>query len=95
MLEKLQQMIKAYGELEARLGQPSVLEDQKEYTRLAKEHAVQSELIRHARDYVTAVADLEAAREILRAEADAEMKEFAQTEIAEPQQVALSRTKSH
>jgi peptide chain release factor 1 len=60
-----------------------VLADQKEYTRLAKEHASQAELVKLARAYVSAGDDLSAARELLRSESDAEMKEFAQQEIAE------------
>jgi peptide chain release factor 1 len=83
MREKLQQIIDAYAELEARLGDPAVLADQKEYTRLAKEYASQAELVKLARAYVSAGDDLSAARELLRSESDAEMKEFAQQEIAE------------
>jgi peptide chain release factor 1 len=83
VLEKLTQMIAAYDELEARLGESAALADQKEYTRLAKEHAAQSELIRCARAYVAATRDLEDAKDMLRAESGTEMKEFAQTEIAE------------
>ncbi|MDR1422327.1 MAG: peptide chain release factor 1 [Coriobacteriales bacterium] len=83
MYEKLQQIIKAYAELEARLGDPGVLADQKEYTRLAKEHATQGELVRQARAFVQASDELAAARELLKSESDPEMKEFAQSEIAE------------
>jgi peptide chain release factor 1 len=83
MREKLQQIIDAYTELESRLGDPAVLADQKEYTRLAKEHSSQAELVKQARAYVSASDELEAARELLRSESDAEMKDFAQQEITE------------
>ncbi|MDR1184591.1 MAG: peptide chain release factor 1 [Coriobacteriales bacterium] len=83
MRERLQQIINAYAELEARLGDPAVLADQREYTRLAKEHASQAELVRKARVYVVATDDLLGAKELLRSESDPEMKEFAQQEIAE------------
>jgi peptide chain release factor 1 len=83
MRERLQQIINAYAELEARLGDPAVLANQREYTRLAKEHASQAELVRKARVYVTANSDLLGAKELLRSESDPEMKEFAQQEIAE------------
>ncbi|MDR0347788.1 MAG: peptide chain release factor 1 [Coriobacteriales bacterium] len=83
MQERLQQIINAYAELEARLGDSAVLADQKEYARLAKEHSSQAELVRQARAYVSASDELVAARELLRSESDAEMKEFAQQEIAE------------
>jgi peptide chain release factor 1 len=83
MHKRLQQIIDAYAELEARLGDPAVLADQKEYTRLAKEHSSQADLARQARSYVSATDELLAARELLRSESDPEMKEFAQQEIAE------------
>lgn len=79
MLEKLQKIITAYEELEARLGDPAVLADQKEYNRLAKEFANQGQLATKARDYVQASKDLQEAKEML---GDPDMKEFAQEEIA-------------
>lgn len=83
MRETLQQIIDAYAELEAKLGDPAVLADQKEYTRLAKEHSSQSELAKQALAYVDATDELVSAKELLRSESDQEMKEFAQQEIAE------------
>ncbi|MCL1890894.1 MAG: peptide chain release factor 1 [Coriobacteriia bacterium] len=85
MREKLQQIIDAYAELEAKLGDPAVLADQKEYIRLTKEHSAQSELVRNARTYVQAANDIQGAKELLRTESDPEMKEFAQAEIDEHQ----------
>ena len=41
MKEKLQKIIEAYDELQAKMGDPAVLADQKEYNRLAKEYAYQ------------------------------------------------------
>ena len=82
MYEKLQQMIQSYAELESKLSDPAILADQKEYTRLAKEHAAQAELARMATAYVSAYDDREAARELL-SESNAETKEFAHAEIAE------------
>ncbi|NLG10818.1 MAG: peptide chain release factor 1 [Coriobacteriaceae bacterium] len=81
MREKLQQIINTYAELERKLSDPAVLADQKEYTRLAKEHSSQGYLARSARAYVTASDELAAAKEMLHTESDAEMKEFAQQEI--------------
>ncbi|MGI6105738.1 MAG: peptide chain release factor 1 [Raoultibacter sp.] len=79
MQEKLQKIITAYEELESRLGDPAVLADQKEYNRLAKEFSSQGPLAVKAREYIAAVEDLKAAKEML---ADADMKEFAQEEIS-------------
>ena len=85
MFEKLQQIVDAYEELESRLGDPAVLADQKEYTRLAKEHSAQADLARHARAYVQASKDLQTAKELQRGESDPEMKKFAESEIDELQ----------
>jgi len=94
MREKLQQIISAYAELEARLGDPAVLADQKEYTRLAREHSAQAELVRDARAYVQAADDIATAKELLRTETDPEMKEFAQAEIEEHQATLVNLEES-
>ena len=86
MYERLQQIIASYHELEAKLSDPAVLADQKQYTRLAKEHSAQAELAKIAANYVGAADDCQAARELL-AEGDAETKEFAQAEIAQNTQL--------
>ena len=85
MYEKLQQIIASYRELEAKMSDQAVIADHREYTRLAKEHAAQSELVRMATLYIQANDDRDAARELL-SEGDAETKEFAQLEIAENSQ---------
>lgn len=79
MREKLEHIIDAYEELQAKMGDPAVLADQKEYNRLAKEYASQGPLVAKAREFVQAEDDLEAAKEML---ADPDMKEFAQEEIS-------------
>lgn len=78
-IEKLEKIIAAYGDLGERLGDPAVLSDQKEYTRLAKEYSNQGPLAHAAQKYVSDIKDLAEAKEML---SDADMKEFAQEEIA-------------
>lgn len=80
MREKLVKIIEAYEDVQARMGDPAVLADQKEYNRLAKEYSNQGPLAHRAQEYVQAADDLAAAREML---SDADMKEFALEEIAE------------
>ena len=80
MREKLEKIIAAYEELQAKMGDSAVLANQKEYNRLAKEYASQGPLVKQARAYVQAENDLAAAKEML---SDPDMKEFAQEEIAE------------
>ena len=81
MPEKLEKIIAAYQELEQKLMDPSVASDPKEYARLAKEHAGQSELVEKAREYLGALDDIEAAKEMLH-EADADEKAMLQEDIA-------------
>ncbi len=79
MRDKLAKIIAAYEELQTKMGDPAVLGDQKEYNRIAKEYANQGPLVKKAREYLQAIDDLEAAKEML---SDPDMKEFAQEEIA-------------
>lgn len=79
MRDKLEKIIKGYEELQDKLGDPAVLSDQKEYTRLSKEYANQGPLVAKAREYVQACDDIADAKEMLD---DADMKEFAQETIA-------------
>ena len=79
MKQKLADFLVAYADLQRRMGDPEVIADQKEYSRLAKEYSDQGALAKKAKEYVSAMDDLEAAKEML---ADPDMKEFAQEEIA-------------
>ena len=81
MPEKLEKIIAAYRELEQKLMDPAVASDPKEYARLAKEHAGQTELVEKAREYLGALDDIEAAKEMLH-EADADEKAMLQEDIA-------------
>ena len=75
MKEKLEKFLSAYQELQDKMGDPAILADQKEYNRLAKEYADQGPLAKKASEYISAMDDLEAAKEML---SDADMKELAQ-----------------
>jgi peptide chain release factor 1 len=79
--ERLRSIFDAYDELTARMGDPAVLADQKEYTRLAREHRSRTQLADKAREYVTAADELEAAKEMLRGEPDQDIKDMASEEI--------------
>ncbi|MDO4291538.1 MAG: peptide chain release factor 1 [Eggerthellaceae bacterium] len=80
MRDKLAKIIAAYEDLQDRLGDPEVLADQKEYTRLSKEYANQGPLVEKAREYLAACGDIDDAKEMLD---DPDMKEFAQETISE------------
>lgn len=82
MRDKLEKLIAAYEELEKKLGDPEIIQDQKEYTRLAKEHSSQADLVARAREYLSALDDIEAAKEMLH-DADSEEKAMLQQDIAD------------
>ena len=65
MRDRLIALLEAYRELERKLSDPAVYNDQKEYARLAKEHASQAELAEKAQAYLSALDDIEAAKELL------------------------------
>ena len=81
MRDKLTKIIQAYEELEQKLMDPAVVSDPKEYARLAKEHASQAELVARAREYLGALDDIEAAKEMLH-EAYADEKAMLQEDIS-------------
>ncbi len=82
MEDKLQKLIAAYEELEKRMVDPSVVSDPKEYARIAKEHADQSQLVAKAREYLTALDDIEVAKEMIHEESDPDEKAMLQEDIA-------------
>ncbi|MFZ2755869.1 MAG: peptide chain release factor 1 [Atopobiaceae bacterium] len=83
MRDKLQKLIAAYAELERKLADPAVVSDQTEYTRLAKEHSSQADLVEKARAYLGALDDIDAAKELLHEESDPEAKSALQADISE------------
>ncbi len=83
MYDKLKKIIEAYKELEAKLGDPEVMADMKEFTRLSKEYAGQKELVAAAEEYVSLSDQLTSAKEVLKNETDPDFKELAQEEISE------------
>ncbi|MBR3235836.1 MAG: peptide chain release factor 1 [Atopobiaceae bacterium] len=82
MRDKLEKLLDAYAELEKRMVDPAVVSDPKEYARIAKEHANQAELAAKAREYLSALDDIEVAKEMLRETSDADEKEMLQEDIA-------------
>jgi peptide chain release factor 1 len=62
---------------------PAVVADQKEYARLAKEHANQAELVERAREYLGALDDINVAKEMLHETSDADEKDMLQQDIAD------------
>lgn len=82
MGDKLEKLIAAYEELEKKMVDPAVVSDPKEYARIAKEHANQAALVEKAREYLTALDDIEAAKEMLHEESDPEERAMLQEDLA-------------
>ena len=82
MGDKLEKLIAAYEELEKKMVDPAVVSDPKEYARIAKEHANQADLVEKAREYLTALDDIEAAKEMLHEESDPEERAMLQEDLA-------------
>jgi len=86
MRDKLAQILGSYRELTEKLGDPDVLGDQREYTRLAKEHAEMTQLAGKIEQYFGVLDGIEDAEEMLHTETDADMKELAREELHELQE---------
>lgn len=81
MREKLKQLLEANSELEKKLVDPEVVAVPAEYARLAKEHASQAPLVEKAQQYVKALDDIEAAKEMLHETSDVDEKAMLQEDI--------------
>ncbi len=81
MRERLEDILRSYEELTAKLADPAVLADQKEYARLAREQSAQKPLAEKAREYVTVLDELAGAKDLHAHESDPEMREFAADEV--------------
>ena len=83
MRDKLQSILSSYDEITAKLSDQAVLNDQKEYARLAKEHSGMTQLANKIREYFGVLDGIAEAREMLKTESDHDMKELAKAELEE------------
>lgn len=86
MLDKLEAIQDRYYYLEEKLSDPEVLADMKQFAKINKEYKDLTEVVETFKSYKQNASNLESAREVLR-EADPEMKEMAEMEIAELQPI--------
>ena len=78
--EKLEKILKAYEDLQNKMGDQNVVSNQQEYQKLAKEFAKQGPLVAKAKEYLTLSNNLAEAKEMLN---DSDMHDVAQEEIAD------------
>lgn len=84
MFEKLAVMERKYEEINQKLSNPDVVNDNKLYTQLMKEFKTMTPIIEKYREYLKAQASFEEAKELIESGGiDREFKEMAQTEFDE------------
>ena len=83
MLEKLKDADIKYKKIEASLEEPNVYSDIEKYTRLTKEYKALTPIIEKYREYLSAIAATEEAKDIINSTADAELKDLAELEFVQ------------
>ena len=83
MLDKLRQIEARSRELDGLLADPRIINQQSEYSRLAKEHSDLAEIVDRFTDYRQVLTRLEEARRILADDADRELRALAELELEE------------
>lgn len=83
MLDKLQELVKKYEELEGFLADPQVVANPPLYQKYAKAHASLTPLMLKYTEYQKTLKELKETRELLRGPLEPELKELAEAELAE------------
>ncbi len=83
MLEKLDYIVEKYNDLSLKISDPEVINDQKLWQKLIKEHADLTPIVTKYKEYKDALQAIADAKEILETEKDEEMRELAQMELDE------------
>ncbi|MGL5506293.1 MAG: PCRF domain-containing protein, partial [Paraclostridium sp.] len=83
MLNKLEVLEDKYKELSEKIGDPEVINDQKVWQKLIKEHAELEPIIMKFREYKEVKNSIAESKEILQEESDEELRELAKMELAE------------
>ncbi|MFC6591119.1 PCRF domain-containing protein [Deinococcus lacus] len=78
---RLSELVSEFGMVERALGDPAVLAQPQEYTRLTRRHRELTPLVTLYRERETLQAELAGARSLLQAEADPELRELAGAEV--------------
>ncbi len=83
MIDKLQSLEDKYVELESKISDPEIINNQSEWQKYMREHADLSPIIAKFREYKLIVQTLDEANDILNNEKDEEMRELAKMELKE------------
>ncbi len=83
MLDKLESIYQRFLQVETQLSDPDVLADVKKFNTLNREYGDLKEIVEVYHEYKKLITGLNEAREILKTESDAELKEMAKMELDE------------
>lgn len=83
MIDKLDQKLEYFAELETRLSHPDIMKDMARYRGLTQEHSHMSNLVNHILLYKKTLQEIDESKEIIQQEKDPEMKELAKEELAD------------
>ena len=81
MLDRLENILNRYIEIEAQIASPEVIEDHKKLQELAQERAALESLVAKSKKYKYAAEELDSTRDMLKTETDEEMRQMAEGEI--------------
>jgi len=82
VVQKLESLVERFEEVQALLGEPSIISDQEKFRSLSKEYSQLEEVVKQFNVYQGAQGDIESALEMIQEE-DSEMREMAQEELKE------------
>lgn len=87
VVEKLQTLVERFEEVQALLGEASVISDQERFRALSKEYSQLEEVVKQFNAFQSAQDDIASSMEMLQ-EDDAEMREMAQEELKEAKKLS-------
>ena len=83
MFDKLKGAVKRFKELNKKLSEPSIYQNQKEFKKISEEHSQLKPIVQAHEQYSITKENLEQAKSILKEESDEELREMAKIEIQE------------
>jgi peptide chain release factor 1 len=83
MLDKLEAIFQRYKNVEEMISQPDILADMKRFTHLNREYKGLTAIINKYHEYKNIVNNIENAKDLLKTEKDADMREMAKAELDE------------
>ncbi len=82
-LDRLKNIKAKFDSLSEAISDPQVIADNKEWTKLVKEHASLEPIVTKYNEYIKAQSDIEGAKKLIKEEKDAELIELAKIELDE------------